>query len=127
MSLVSVVHVVMERIFKSKGKELVSSLEFECDSSNDGSISSPAHWDASSSVEESWSNFISFEVFLKATLLHVPSDNFNNIIGFISDFNLMESITIPVVTLIDIAAVEIVLCVVVVTEVIGGIDESTPH
>jgi hypothetical protein len=57
----------------------------------------------------------------------VPSDNFNNIIGFISDFNLMESITIPVVALIDIAAVEIVLCVVVMTEVIGGIDESTPH
>lgn len=127
MSLVSVVHVVMERIFKSKGKELVSSLEFKCDSSNDGSISSPTHWNASSSVKESWSNFSSLEIFLKAALLHVPSNNFNNIIGLISDFNLMKSITIPVVALIDIATIEIVLCIVVVTKVIGGIDESTPH
>ena len=39
----------------------------------------------------------------------------------------MEPITIPVVSLGDIATVEVVLSVVVVAEVVGGIYESASH
>ena len=39
----------------------------------------------------------------------------------------METITIPVVALSDIPAVEVVLGVVVVAEVVGGGNEGAPH
>lgn len=57
----------------------------------------------------------------------MPADNFNNLIGLISNFDLMESISIPVIALSDISAVEIVLNIVVMPKVIGGIDEGSPH
>lgn len=123
VSFVSAMDIVMEWILESKSKELVSSLEFESDSSNNCSVCSPTHWDASSSIEESWTNLSSFEVFFKSSFFHVPSDNFNNIIRFISDFNLMETIAIPIVSLGNISAVEVVLCVVVMPKVVGWINE----
>ncbi len=39
----------------------------------------------------------------------------------------MESITIPVVALSNIPAVEVVLGVVVVTEIVGWVDEGASH
>lgn len=127
MSLISLVNIIMERIFESKGKELVCSFKFKCYSTNNSFISSPAAWYTTGCVEESWSNLFNFKIFLKSSLFHVPSNNFNNIIRLVSNFNLVETITIPVVTLSYISTIEIVLCVVVVAKVIGRIEKSTSH
>lgn len=126
-SLISLMNVIMEWIFKSQGEELVSSFEFKSYSTNDGFVGTPTEWDTSSGIEESWTNFSGFEIFFKPSLFHGPSNNFYNIIRFVSNFNLVESISIPVVTLVNISAVVIVLHIVVMTEVIGGINECTSH
>lgn len=127
VSFIAAVNVIMEWVFKSKSKELVGAFEFKSDSSNDCSVCSPAHWDATGGVEKSWTNFSSFEIFLESSLFHVPSDDFNNVIRLVSDFDLMKTITIPVVSLSDVPAVEVVLGVVVVPKVVGRVDESASH
>lgn len=127
MSFESTVNIVMEWIFKCESEELVCSLEFEGDSTNDSFVGSPAQWYTSGSIEKSWSNFSGFEIFLKSSFFQMPSNNLNNIFRLIPNFNLMESITIPVVSLVNIAAVKIVLNIVVMTKVICRIDKSTSH
>lgn len=127
VSLVALMNIIMERIFKSKSEKLVSSLEFKCYGTNYGFVGTPRAGDTTSGVEESWTNFFNFKIFLKSALFHVPSDDFNNIVRLISNLNLVESISIPVVSLSDIATIEIVLCVVVMTKVVGWIDERTSH
>lgn len=127
MSLISLVNVIMERIFESKGEKLVSSFKFKSYSTNNSFIGSPAAWYATSGVEESWANLFDFKIFFESSLFHVPSNNFNNIIRLVSNLNLVETISIPVVTLSDIAAIEIVLCIVVVTKIICRIDERISH
>lgn len=57
----------------------------------------------------------------------MPPDNFDGIIRLVSDLNLMKSIPIPVVSLTHISAVEIVLGIVVMAEIVGGIDEGASH
>lgn len=127
VALVALVSVVMERIFKCKSKELVGPLEFEGDGANDGLVGAPAHGHASGSVEQSGAYFISFKVFFEPALLHVPADNLDDVISLIPNFDLVEPVAIPVVTLIDVPAVEVVLRVVVVPEVVGGVDKVGPH
>lgn len=127
VSFIALMNIIMERIFKSKSEKLVSSLEFKCYSTNNGFVGTPAAWDATSGVEEPWTNFFNFKIFLKSALFHMPSDNFNNIIRLISNLNLVETISIPVVSLSDIATIEIVLGIVVMTKVIGWIDKRTSH
>jgi hypothetical protein len=106
---------------------LVSSLEFESNCSDDCSVCTPTHWNTPCSVEKSWAYLIGFEIFLDSSFFHVPADNFNDIISLVSDFNLMESISIPVVTLIDVPAVEVVLDIVVMTKVICGVYKAVSH
>lgn len=126
VTLISAVDIVMERIFESKSKELISALELKSYSSNDGSVCSPAHWDTSGSVEESWANLSGLEIFLKPSFFHVPAYNLHNVIRLVSNFNLMETISIPVVSLCNVPAIEVVLCVVVVAKVIGWVNEGAP-
>ena len=57
----------------------------------------------------------------------MPPHNFDGIIRLVSDLNLMKSIPIPVVSLTHISAVEIVLGIVVMAEIVGGIDEGASH
>lgn len=57
----------------------------------------------------------------------MPPDNFDGIIRLVSDLNLMKSIPIPVVSLTHISAIEIVLGIVVMAEIVGGIDEGASH
>ena len=57
----------------------------------------------------------------------MPPDNFDGIIRLVSDLNLMKSIPVPVVSLTHISAIEIVLGIVVMAEIVGGIDEGASH
>lgn len=82
-------------------------------------------WNKSSSVEESRPDFLNFEILLNSTFLHVPANNLDYLISLIPNFDLMEPIAIPVISLSDISAVEIVLDIVMMAKVIGGIDEAS--
>lgn len=127
VSLIALMNIIMERIFKSKSEKLVSSFEFKCYGTNNSFVGTPWAGNTTSGVEEPWTNFFNFKIFFKSALFHVPSDNFNNIVRLISNLNLMETISIPVVSLSNISTIEIVLCVVVMTKVIGWIDERISH
>lgn len=85
-------------------------------------VGSIAGGDKTSSVEKSWPDFTDSKIFLDSALLEVPPDNFYNLIGFVFDFDLVESIAGPVVTLGDILGVEIVLDIVLMPEIVGRID-----
>lgn len=118
----------MERIFECQSEEIISSLELEGNWTLDDVAGSIAGGDKTSSVEKSWSDFIDSKIFLDSALLEVPPDNFYNLIGFVFDFDLVESIAGPVVTLGDIPGVEIVLDIVLMPEIVGRIDiRSSSH
>lgn len=127
MAFVSGVNVIMERIFESKSEELVGSFVFEGDCSDDGFICSPRVRHKPGSIEESWSNFTNLEIFLNSALLDMPADKLNNFIRLIPNFYLMEPIAIPIVSLGNISAVEVVLDIIVMAKVVGRIDESSSH
>lgn len=127
MSFVSLMYIIMERIFKSQSEKLISSLKLKSDSSNDSFISAPTHGNTSSSIEKSRSNLMSFEVLLKSSFFHVPSNNFNNIIGFVPNLDLMQTISIPVISLVDVSAVEVILDIVVMSKVVSWVYESVSH
>jgi len=121
-------NVVMEWIFKSKSVVLTGTLYSNNQCSNNRSISTPRIGNKSSSIEQPRSDNISFKVLLNSSILHFPSNNFNIAISIISYFNLMQSITVPVVTLSYITIVEIEMHVVVSTEIVGRIEErSSTH
>lgn len=123
VAFVALLDIVMEGVFEGEGEVLVGSLEFEGDGADDGPVGAPAHGDAPGSVEKSGPDFIGLEVLLDAALLHLPADDLDNIIGFVPDLNLMETIAIPIVALVHVSTVEVVLGVVVVPEVVGRVDE----
>lgn len=80
-------------------------------------------WDETGSVEKSRFNLSNSEIFLNSSLDQVPADDFNNVLGFVDDFDLMESKVCPVVSLSDVGLVEVVTDVVVATKVVGGVYE----
>eukprot|EP00178_Gracilaria_changii_P008443 TRINITY_DN2567_c0_g1_i1.p1 TRINITY_DN2567_c0_g1~~TRINITY_DN2567_c0_g1_i1.p1 ORF type:complete len:116 (-),score=11.96 TRINITY_DN2567_c0_g1_i1:2-349(-) len=112
----------MEGIFKSDGVALLTSFNTNNKCSDDRFVGSPSVRDESGGIEKSWSDDIGFEVFLNSSLFHVPSNDFEITVSIISDFDLMESIVVPVITLIDITIVEVIVNIVVVSEVIGWIN-----
>lgn len=127
MSLKSFVNVIMEWIFKSECVFLSGSLDSDSQSTDDGSVASPWIRNKSGSIEKSRSNNISFKILFYSTLLDGPIKNLDIRICVISDLNLMKSIAIPVVALSDVAVVEIEVSVVVISEVVRGIDIRSGH
>ena len=123
MSLISAMYIVMERILKGKCEKLVSSFILECDSADYCFVSSPTAWHTSSSVEKSWSHLTDFEVFLKSSFFHMPTNNLYDLIRLISDFDLVKTITIPVVSLRHIPTIKVVLDIIMMSKVIGWIDK----
>ena len=126
-SFVAFVDVVVEWVFECDGVGLLCSLDSNNKCSDDGFIVSPGVGNQSSSIEESWSDNISFKVFLNSSLFHVPTNNFEIAVSIISDLDLMESVVVPVVTLIDISVIEVVVDVVVMSEVVGGVYPGFRH
>lgn len=118
---------IMERVLEGQSEVLISSLVPESHSSNDASISSVGIWNKSCSVEESGPNFIDSEVFFDSSFFHGPANNFNDLIRLVSDFNKVHSITVPVVALGHIGFVEVVLSVVVMSEIVCRVNESASH
>lgn len=57
----------------------------------------------------------------------MPPNDFDVVVGIVSDFELVEAIAVPVVALSDIPVVEVIVNVVVVSEVIGGIEPEFRH
>jgi len=127
MPFKSLIHIVMEGVFKSKRIFLTSSLYSDSQCSHNGSVVSPRVRYQSSSIEKSWSNNSGFEVLLNSAFLNSPVNDLDIRIWVVSNLNLMKSIAIPVVALSDVSVVEIEVCVVVVSEVIGGIDIRSEH
>ena len=114
----------MEGILKRQREGLVCSLESKNDGSDDRSEGGEGGRDGSGAVEEAGSNNVGFEVFLYSSLLHVPADDLNILFGFVSDLDEVQSVVGPVAALSDGGAVEIVLRVVVVAEVVGRVDKA---
>lgn len=121
VSLVSLVDVVMEGVFKGDGEVLLSALDLDDECPNNGSEVAPGVWDGSGGVEESGSDDVGFEVLFDSAFFEFPPYDFKIGIGIISNLDLMESVVGPVVTLGDVSIVEVVMDVVVVTEVVGRI------
>lgn len=89
MSFITFIYVVMEWILEWKGVSIISSLNFNCYSTNNSFIWSPWVGNESGGIEQSWSNDVGFKIFLYSAFFHVPSDNFDWCIGIISDLDLM--------------------------------------
>lgn len=77
VALVSFVHIIMERILKGNGVELAGALNFHSQGSDDGFVGPPRVGHQSSSVEESRSDNIGFEVFLNSSFFKTPANNLN--------------------------------------------------
>lgn len=125
VSLVALVHIIVEWILEGNGVELVGSLDFHGQGSNDGFVSSPRVRHQSSGVEESGSDDVGLEVFLNSSLFHGPADDFDVGVGIIDNLNLMEAVAAPVVALGDRPAVEVEVGVVMIAEVIGWVDVAS--
>ena len=54
----------------------------------------------------------------------MPTNDLNILFSFVSDLDKVQSVVGPVATLSNRTAIEVVLCVVVVTKIIGGVDEA---
>jgi hypothetical protein len=106
---------------------LVSSFE----SANNGTFNSScgvvAVWNNSSSIEESWLNLTESEVFFESAISEVPSNNFDNLVGLVLKFDLVESKVRPVVTLAHVGSIEIVLDIVLMPKVVGWVDPGSDH
>ena len=124
-SFVSSVDIVMERVFEGDSVEL--SLGFDNESTNNRLIGSPGVGDKPGSVEKSRSDNVGFEVFFDSAFLHFPADDLNVGVSIVFDLDLMETVAVPVVTLSDISVVEVVVNVVVMSEVVGGVDPGALH
>jgi hypothetical protein len=85
VSLIAFVDVIVEWIFKRNSVVLLSTLYSDGECSNDGFVCSPGIGYKSSSIEESRSNNISFEVFLNSTFFEMPSYNLNIGVSIISN------------------------------------------
>ncbi len=57
----------------------------------------------------------------------MPANNFEVGVGVVSDLEEVEAVVVPVVALGDIAVIEVVVHVVVVAEVVGGVDPAALH
>ncbi len=127
VSFVAFIDVIMERIFKSNSVVLLSTLDSNCESSNDRFIWSPRIRNETSSVEQSGPNDISFEVLFNSALFEMPSNNFDVRVSIISDLEEVKAIIVPVVALGNKAIIEVVVYIVVMTKVIGWINPSSWH
>ncbi len=127
MSFISFVNIIMEWIFKRESESLISSLDSECDGSDNGFVWSPWVGNKSSSVEKSWSDDVTLEILFDSSFFHVPSNNFDWSLGLVFKLNLMESVIGPVITLINISWIEVIVNVVVVSKVVCWINISGSH
>ena len=127
MSFITFINIIMEWIFERKSVEIIGALYFNGYSSNNSFIWSPWVRNKSSSIEESRSNDVGFKIFLYSTLFHMPSDNFDWWLGIISDLNLMKSEICPIVTLLNISWIEVIMDVMMMSEIIGWIDVWWSH
>lgn len=126
MTFVSLVNVVMERIFESQCVVLIGAADSDDKSTNDSFIASPTERNNSGSEEKSRSNDFLSEIFFNTPLFHMPAYNFKIGICFVENFNLMQSIVTPVIALVNVPRVEVIVSIVVMSEVVGQISES-PH
>ena len=55
----------------------------------------------------------------------MPSNDFNVGVSIISDLEKVKPIIVPVVALSNIAIIEVIVDIIVVTEVIGGVNPSS--
>lgn len=127
VALVPFVDVVVERILKRKSVEIVGAFDFNGNGTDDGFIWAPGVGDESGGVEESRSDDISFEILLDSALFHVPSNNFDIGVRFVSDLDLVETVVSPVVALLNVPGVEVVVDVVVVTKIVGWVEVCGSH
>jgi hypothetical protein len=127
VALVAFVHIIVERIFESDSIVLLSSLDSNSESSNNRFVCSPRVRNKASSVKEAWSNNIVFEVFLNSALFEMPPNDFNVRVSIISDLEKVKSIIVPVVTLSNIAIVEVIVDIVVIPKIIGRVDPTSRH
>ena len=127
VTFISLVDVIVERIFERQSKGLVSTLNSDGNSTNNGFVWSPGVGDKSGSVEESWSDDVGFEIFLDSALFHVPSNNFDGGIRIVSDLDLVETKVSPVVALFDVSWIEVIVGVVVFTKIVGWVNVSRSH
>jgi hypothetical protein len=115
----------MEGIFDCDSEILVGVSNLDDTCSNHSFVASPAHGYKSSGEEESGSDDLFSEIFLDSAFFHMPSDYLKFGISLVEEFNLMETIVVPVVTLGDVPVVEVVVDVVVMTKVVGLVNESS--
>ena len=127
VSLISLVDIVVEWILEWESVSIIGSLDLNGNGTDDGLVWSPWTGNKSGGVEESWSDDVGLEVLLNSAFFHIPAYNLDGRVWFVSDLNLMESVVGPVVSLFDISGVEIVVNVVVITEVVGGVDMCGSH
>lgn len=120
-------NIIVEGILKSQGEFFISSLDSNSQGSKDRSVASPWVGNKSCCIEQSGPNNIGLEIFLDSALFDSPAKNLNVGIGVVSNFDLVKSITIPVVTLSDVTIVEVEVHVVVVSKIVGGVDIRFVH
>lgn len=125
VALVSLVHVIMERILEGNRVELVCSLNLHSQGTNDGLVSPPGVRHQSSSVEKSRPDNVGLEVLLNSSLFESPPDDLNVGVRIIDDLQLMKAIAAPIVALSDRPTVEVEVGVVMIAEVIGWVDVAS--
>jgi len=127
VTFVSLVDVIVEGIFEGQSKGLIGTLNSDGNSTNNGFVWSPWVRNKSGSVEKSRSDDVGFEIFFNSTLFHVPSNNFDWGIRFVSDLDLVETKVSPVVALFDVSWIEVVVSVVVFTKIVGWVNVCRSH
>lgn len=125
VALVAPVNVIMERILEGNGVELVGSLNFHGEGTNDGLVGPPRVRHQSSSVEKSRPDNVGLEVLLNSSLFEGPPHDLNVGVRIIDDLELMKAIAAPIVALSDRPTVEIEVGVVMIAEVIGWVDVAS--
>ena len=126
-SLVASIDIVMEGVFEGKSVELLGSLNLNGEGSNNRLVGSPGVGNKPGGVEKSGSDNVGLEVFLDSAFLHLPANDLNVAVSIVLDLNLMESVAVPVVTLVDETVIEVVMNIVVMSEVVGRVDPRGFH
>lgn len=113
---------IMPWVFKCQSVEFVSTFSFENYSSSNSPIERVWSGDNSSSIEKSRLDFINSEIFLDSALSHGPANNLDRLVGLVSDFDLVESVAAPIVSLINVCLIKVISRIVVMHEVVSLVD-----
>lgn len=85
------------------------------------------HWRTSCRVEKSWPNIPDLKILFQSPLFEVPVNYRYNTIRLISDLNLVDRESIQKTTLSCRFAIIVVLNIVMVAEVIRGVEKLFSH